>query len=94
MSILVNIIDTSVDLIQVDDDITEEINRLMVERGISVKTIHRRFVTKRDHFAELPTAMTLATIRVAGYDLFAKQDGIEVDHDCGYGMTPNEKSLH
>ena len=38
--------------------------------------------------------MTMAAIRVAGYDLFAEQDDIEVERENGYGMVLNERALH
>ena len=45
-------------------------------------------------FADLRTAMTMASIRVAGYDLFAEQDDIEVERENGYGMVLNERALN
>ena len=86
--------DTGVDLMRVDGDMTEEIIRLMTKRGIPVLTIHDSYVVERHRFADLRAVMTMAAIRVAGYDLFAEQDDIEVDRNNGYGMVLNEKALH
>ena len=47
-------------------------------------TIHDSYIVERHRFADLRTAMTMAAIRVAGYDLFAEQDDIEVDRSLGY----------
>ena len=35
--------------------------------------------------------MATAAIRVAGYDLFAEQENIEVEREDGYGMVLNER---
>jgi hypothetical protein len=86
--------DTGVDLMRVDGDMTEEIIRIMTDRGIPVLTIHDSYIVERHRFSDLRTAMTMAAIRVAGYDLFAEQDDIEVERENGYGMVLNERALH
>jgi len=85
--------DTGVDLMRVDGDITEEIIRLMTKRGIPVLTIHDSYIVERHRFSDLRAVMATAAIRVAGYDLFAEQENIEVDHEDGYGMVLNETVL-
>ena len=85
--------DKGVDLMRMDSDITEEIIRLMTKEGIPVLTIHDSYIVERHRFTALRTALTMASIRVAGYDLFAEQDGIEVEHEDGYGMILNERAL-
>jgi hypothetical protein len=86
--------DTGVDLMRVDGDITEEIIRLMTKRGIPVLTIHDSYIVERHRFADLRAVMATAAIRVAGHDLFAEQDDIEVERENGYGMVLNERALH
>ena len=83
--------DTGVDLMRVDGDITEEIIRLMTKKDIPVLTIHDSYIVERHRFADLRAIMTMAALRVAGYDLFAEQDDIEVDRDKGYGTVLNER---
>jgi hypothetical protein len=85
--------DTGVDLMRVDGDITEEIIRLMTKRGIPVLTIHDSYIVERHRFADLRAVMATAAIHVAGYDLFAEQDDIEVDRDNGYGTVLNERVI-
>ena len=85
--------DTGVNLMRLDSDITEEIIRIMTDKGIPVLTIHDSYIVERHRFADLRTAMTMAAIRVAGYDLFAEQDDIEVDRDKGYGAVLNERVI-
>ena len=85
--------DTGVDLMRVDGDITEEIIRLMTKRGIPVLTIHDSYIVERHRFADLRAVMATAAIWVAGYDLFAEQENIEVDREDGYGMILNERVL-
>ena len=48
---------------------------------------------ERHRFADLRAVMATAAIRVAGYDLFAEQDDLEVDREDGYGMVLNETVL-
>lgn len=48
---------------------------------------------ERHRFADLRAVMATAAIRVAGYDLFAEQENIEVDREDGYGMVLNETVL-
>ncbi|MDA9005984.1 hypothetical protein N9J36_00025 [Litoricola sp.] len=85
--------DTGVDLMRVDGDITEEIIRLMTKKEIPVLTIHDSYIVERHRFADLRTVMAMAAIRVAGYDLFAEQDDMEVDRDNGYGTVLNERVI-
>ena len=85
--------DTGVDLMRVDGDITEEIIRLMTKRRIPVLTIHDSYIVERHRFADLRAVMAMAAIHVAGYDLFAEQDDIEVDRDKGYGTVLNERVI-
>ena len=85
--------DTGIDLMRVDGDITEEIIRLMTKKGIPILTIHDSYIVERHRFADLRAVMATAAIRVAGYDLFAEQDDLEVDREDGYGMVLNETVL-
>jgi hypothetical protein len=85
--------DTGVDLMRVDGDITEEIIRLMTNRGIPVLTIHDSYIVERHRFTDLRAVMAMAAIRVAGYDLFAEQDDIGIEREDGYGMVLNERVL-
>ena len=78
---------------RVDSDITEEIIRLMTKKDIPVLTIHDSYIVERHRFADLRAAMTMAAIRIAGYDLFAEQDDLEVDRENGYGMVLNQRVL-
>lgn len=48
---------------------------------------------ERHRFADLRAVMATAAIRVAGYDLFAEQDDLEVDREDGYGIVLNETVL-
>jgi hypothetical protein len=86
--------DIGVDLMRLDSDMTEEIIQIMTDKGIPVLTIHDSYIVERHRFSDLRTAMTAAAIRVAGYDLFAEQDDIEVERENGYGMVLNERALH
>ena len=43
--------------------------------------------------SNLRAVIAMAAIRVAGYDLFAEQDDIEVDRDNGYGTVLNERVI-
>ena len=79
---------------RIDSDITEEIIRIMTDKGIPVLTVHDSYIVERHRFSDLRAAMTMAAIRVAGYDLFAEQDDVEVERENGYGMVLNERALH
>jgi len=70
---------------------TEEIIRIMTDKGIPVLTIHDSYIVERHRFADLRAVMATAAIRVAGYDLFAEQENIEVEREDGYGMVLNER---
>ena len=85
--------DAGVDLMRIDSDITEKIIAQMTKQKIPVLTIHDSYIVQRQHFSNLRIAMTTAAIRVAGYDLFAEQDFIEVDRDDGYGSIINEQAI-
>ena len=66
----------------------------VIETGSApVLTIHDSYIVERHRFADLRAVMATAAIWVAGYDLFAEQENIEVDREDGYGMVLNERVL-
>jgi len=85
--------DTGVDLMKVDSDMAEEVIRLMTKKGFPVLTVHDSYIVERHRFADLRAVLTMAAIRIAGYDLFVEQDGLEVDRMEGYPAILNERAI-
>jgi len=76
--------DRGITLMRKDSDIAAEVIRLLTLQGIPVLTVHDSFVVKSFHWVDLRCAMGMASIRVAGRDLLADQDGLVADREQGY----------
>ena len=76
--------DRGITLMRKDSDIAAEVIRLLTLQGIPVLTVHDSFIVKSFHWVDLRCAMGMASIRVAGRDLLADQDGLVADREQGY----------
>jgi len=76
--------DRGITLMRKDSDIAAEVIRLLTLQGIPVLTVHDSFIVKSFHWVDLRCAMGMASIRVAGRDLLADQDGFVADREQGY----------
>ena len=76
--------DQGIYLMRQDSDIAAEVIRLMTRQGIPVLCVHDSFIVDVFHWVELREAMVLASIRVAGRDLFAEQGAFACDREQGF----------
>ena len=82
--------DQGIELMRVDGDIVEEVLRLLTDKAIPVLTVHDSFIVQRKHIGDLKAAMSMASIRVAGQDLFSAQEGYEFRRDRPFKAQTRE----
>lgn len=85
--------DEGIKLMRIDGDITASIIDQLTDQKIPVLTIHDSYIVQRHHFSALRQAMILASLKYAGRNLLAVQEGFEINIDSSWAMI-NELAVN
>jgi len=85
--------DEGIKLMRIDGDITASIIDQLTDQKIPVLTIHDSYIVQRHHFSALRQAMILASLKYAGRNLLAVQEGFEINIDSSWAVT-NERAIN